>query len=83
MTLRGILAALSFAWLGAALAAAPVAEPTLIEQSLRTREARLAGDARRAVTSTNIRPPACGMGIGAVNCHIEMPSGFTGSVIIC
>ena len=46
MTLRGILATLSFAWLGAALAEAPAAEPTLVQSSLRAREARLAGDAK-------------------------------------
>ena len=46
MTLRGILAALALAWLGAALAEVPAAGPTLIQQSLRAREARLAGDAK-------------------------------------
>ena len=46
MTLRGILATLALAWLGAALAEVPAAEPTLIQQSLRAREARLAGDAK-------------------------------------
>ena len=46
MTLRGILATLASAWLGAALAEAPAAGPTLIQQSLRAREARLAGDAK-------------------------------------
>ena len=46
MTLRGILAALALGWLGGALAEAPAAEPSLIQLSLRTREARLAGDAK-------------------------------------
>jgi sugar lactone lactonase YvrE len=44
MGMRGILAALPFAWLGATAAEAPLAEPTLLELSLRTREARMAGD---------------------------------------
>jgi len=44
MGMRGILAALSLAWTGAAFAEAPVAEPTLLELSLLAREARMAGD---------------------------------------
>jgi hypothetical protein len=47
------------------------------------RPARLAGDARRRVTSTNSLPPASCIGAMAVSCHTESPSGFMGSVIIC
>ncbi len=47
-----------------------------------TRPARVAGDARRAVTSTNSLPPASYMRGRAVSCHIESPRGFIGSVII-
>lgn len=46
MGMRGILAALLLAWTGTAVAETPVAEPTLLELSLRTREARMAGDAK-------------------------------------
>ena len=45
--------------------------------------ARLAGDARRSVTSTNSRPPASYIGGRAVSWNSESPSGFMGSVIIC
>lgn len=44
MGMRGVLAALPLAWIGTTFAEAPVAEPTLLELSLRTREARMAGD---------------------------------------
>ena len=47
------------------------------------RPARLAGEAKRRVTSTNSRPPASCIGAMAVSCHTETPSGFMGSVIIC
>ena len=47
------------------------------------RLARLVGDARPRVTSTNSRPAAACIGTRAVNCHMERPSGFIGSVIIC
>ncbi len=46
MGMRGILAILALAWAGAALAGVPGAEPGLLELSLRTREARMAGDAK-------------------------------------
>ncbi|HEU4516703.1 MAG TPA: hypothetical protein VFR77_05315 [Steroidobacteraceae bacterium] len=46
MDMRGILAALPLAGFGAAFAESPAAEPSLIELSLRAREARLAGDAK-------------------------------------
>jgi len=46
MGMRGILAALPLVWTGVACAEAPAAEPTLLELSLRTREARMAGDHR-------------------------------------
>ena len=46
MGMRGILAALAIAVTAPALAEAPAAEPTLLELSLRTREARMAGDAK-------------------------------------
>ncbi len=41
------------------------------------------GEASMGVTSTNSRPPACRMGARLVNCHTEIPNGFSGSVIIC
>ena len=47
------------------------------------RPARLAGEARRRVASTNSLPPASCIGAMAVSCHTEMPRGFMGSVIIC
>ena len=47
------------------------------------RPARLAGDARPRVTSTNSLPPASCMGRMAVSCHREIPKGFLASVIIC
>ena len=47
------------------------------------RPARLAGEARAWVTSTNSRPPASAMGRGVVSCHTDNPSGFMASVIIC
>ena len=47
------------------------------------RPARLAGEARRRVTSTNSHPPASCIGVMAVSCHTETPRGFMGSVIIC
>ena len=47
------------------------------------RPARLAGDAKRRVTSTNSLPPASYMGRGVVSCHKESPRGFMASVIIC
>ena len=47
------------------------------------RPARLAGEARIWVTSTNSLPPASLMGRGVVSCHTESPRGFMGSVIIC
>ena len=47
------------------------------------RPARLAGEARAWVTSTNSLPPASSMGRGVVSCHKESPRGFMGSVIIC
>ena len=50
--------------------------------SIATSPGRLAGDARRAVTSTNSRPPASYMRGRAVICHRESPRGFMGSVII-
>ena len=43
----------------------------------------LAGDARARVTSTNHRPPASSIGVVAVSCRMEIPRGFTASVIIC
>jgi sugar lactone lactonase YvrE len=46
MGMRGILAALAIAGTAPAMAEAPAAEPTLLELSLRTREARMAGDAK-------------------------------------
>ena len=45
--------------------------------------ARLAGEARIWVTSTNSLPPASSMGRPAVSWNRESPSGFMGSVIIC
>ncbi len=45
--------------------------------------ARVAGEERRAVTSTNSREPATRIGAGEVSCHIERPRGVIGSVIIC
>ncbi len=48
-----------------------------------SRAARLAGEARRRATSTNSLPPASCIGTMAVSCHMENPSGFMGSVIIC
>jgi hypothetical protein len=48
-----------------------------------TTASRLAGEARRAATSTNSRPPASCIGGPAVRCHTEIPNGFIGSVIIC
>ena len=45
--------------------------------------ARVVGDASRAVTSTNSRPPASCMGMSAVCRQTEMPSGRIASVIIC
>ena len=45
--------------------------------------ARLSGEARIRVTSTNSLPPASPMGRGVVSCHIERPRGFMGSIIIC
>jgi hypothetical protein len=45
--------------------------------------ARPDDEARRAVASTNNRPPASSIGAMAVSCHTEMPSGFIASVIIC
>ncbi len=45
--------------------------------------ARAAGDARIGVTSTKSRPAAVRIGAGVVSSHIESPSGFMGSVIIC
>ena len=47
------------------------------------RLARLAGEARAWVTSTNSLPPASCIGRAAVNCQKESPRGFMGSVIIC
>ena len=47
------------------------------------RPARLAGEARRWVTSTNSLPPASYIGARAVSCHMESPRGFMASVIIC
>ena len=47
------------------------------------RPARLAGEARIWVTSTNSLPPASAMGRGVVICQKESPRGFIGSVIIC
>ena len=47
------------------------------------RLARLAGEARIWVTSTNSRPPASAMGRGVVSCQNESPRGFMASVIIC
>ena len=47
------------------------------------RPARLAGEARAAVTSTKTLPPASCMGAAAVSCQKETPNGFMGSVIIC
>ena len=47
------------------------------------RPARLAGEARARVTSTNSRPPASAIGRGVVICQKESPRGFMGSVIIC
>ena len=46
------------------------------------RLARLAGDTRRWVTSTNSLPPASYIGGRAVSCHMEIPRGFMASVII-
>jgi len=48
-----------------------------------SRLARLAGDAKIRVTSTNNRPPASAIGRGVVSCQTESPSGLIGSVIIC
>ena len=45
MAMRGILAALPLAGFGAVLAEVPAPEPSLIDLSLRARQARLAGDA--------------------------------------
>jgi len=45
--------------------------------------ARLAGQARRAVTSTNNLPAASYIGVPAVSWNSESPRGFMGSVIIC
>ena len=45
--------------------------------------ARLAGVARRIVTSTKSLPPAAYIGAGVVSSQKESPSGFIGSVIIC
>lgn len=47
------------------------------------RPARLAGEARRRVASTNSLPLASCIGAMAVSCHTEIPRGFMGSVIIC
>ena len=47
------------------------------------RPARLAGDARRRVASTNSLPPASTIGAGVVSSQKESPSGFMASVIIC
>ncbi|HZY57863.1 MAG TPA: PEP/pyruvate-binding domain-containing protein [Rubrobacteraceae bacterium] len=47
------------------------------------RPARLAGEARPRVTSTNSLPPSSYMGRPAVSCHRESPRGFMASVIIC
>ena len=47
------------------------------------RPARVTGDARARVTSTNSRPPASAIGRAAVSCHTESPNGVIGSVIIC
>ena len=46
------------------------------------RAARVAGDARRAVTSTNSRPPASTIGARVVSRKKESPRGFMASVII-
>ena len=51
--------------------------------SISRRPARLAGEARPWVTSTNSLPPASAMGRRVVSCHKESPRGFMGSVIIC
>ena len=48
-----------------------------------SRPARLAGEARIWVTSTNSLPPAMLIGRGVVSCHMDSPRGFIGSVIIC
>lgn len=45
--------------------------------------ARLVGDASSRVASTNSLPPASCVDAMAVSCHMESPSGFMGSVIIC
>ena len=45
--------------------------------------ARVAGEARPWVTSTNSLPPASYIRGRAVSCHRESPRGFMGSVIIC
>jgi hypothetical protein len=47
------------------------------------RPARLAGEARRWVTSTNSLPPASYMGAGVTSRNRESPRGFMASVIIC
>jgi len=52
-------------------------------QGTSRRSARLAGEARPRVTSTNSLPPASDMGRPAVSWNGESPRGFTGSVIIC
>ena len=51
--------------------------------AIASKPARLVGDARIWVTSTNSRPPASAMGRGVVICQKESPRGFIGSVIIC
>ena len=51
--------------------------------SISRKPARLEGEARPAVTSTNSLPPASYIGRPAVSCHTESPRGFIGSVIIC
>ncbi len=45
--------------------------------------ARVAGEARARVTSTNSLPPASYIRGMAISCQTESPRGFIGSVIIC
>jgi hypothetical protein len=45
--------------------------------------ARDDGDPSSFVTSTNNRLPATYIGREVVSCHIDSPSGFMASVIIC